>query len=38
MAEPEETAELIYFLMSLKASYSSGANHVFDGSNLPVVK
>jgi len=38
MAEPEETAELIYFLVSPKASYISGANYVIDGGNFPVVK
>jgi NAD(P)-dependent dehydrogenase (short-subunit alcohol dehydrogenase family) len=38
MAEPAETAELIYFLVSSKASYISGANFVIDGGNFPVVK
>lgn len=37
MAEPAETAELIYFLVSSKASYISGANFVIDGGNFPVV-
>ncbi|MFA6248925.1 MAG: SDR family oxidoreductase [Mucilaginibacter sp.] len=38
MAEPEETAELVHFLVSPKASYISGANYVIDGGNFPVVK
>lgn len=38
MAAPEETAELIYFLVSPAASYISGANLVIDGGNFPVVK
>jgi len=38
MAEPEETAELIYFLVSPAASYITGANLVIDGGNFPVVK
>jgi NAD(P)-dependent dehydrogenase (short-subunit alcohol dehydrogenase family) len=37
MAEPEETAELVHFLVSPKASYISGANYVIDGGNFPVV-
>lgn len=37
MAAPEETAELIYFLVSPAASYISGANVVIDGGNFPVV-
>jgi len=38
MAAPEETAELIYFLVSPAASYISGANLIIDGGNFPVVK
>jgi NAD(P)-dependent dehydrogenase (short-subunit alcohol dehydrogenase family) len=38
MAEPEETAELIYFLVSPAASYITGANLIIDGGNFPVVK
>ena len=37
MAEPEETAELVYFLVSPRASYLTGANYIIDGGNLPVV-
>jgi NAD(P)-dependent dehydrogenase (short-subunit alcohol dehydrogenase family) len=37
MAEPEETAELIYFLASSKASYITGGNYHIDGGNFPVV-
>lgn len=37
MAEPEETAELVNFLVSPKASYITGANYIIDGGNLPVV-
>lgn len=37
MATPEETAELIYFLVSPAASYITGANLVIDGGNFPVV-
>ena len=37
MAAPEETAELIYFLVSPAASYITGANLVIDGGNFPVV-
>lgn len=37
MAAPEETAELIYFLVSQRASYITGANYVIDGGNFPVV-
>lgn len=38
MAQPEETAELVCFLVSPKASYITGANYVIDGGNFPVVK
>ena len=37
MAKPEETAELVYFLVSAKASYITGANYRIDGGNFPVV-
>jgi NAD(P)-dependent dehydrogenase (short-subunit alcohol dehydrogenase family) len=37
MAEPEETAELVYFLVSPRASFITGANYIIDGGNLPVV-
>jgi len=38
MAAPEETAELVHFLVSPKASYITGANYIIDGGNFPVVK
>lgn len=38
MAAPEETAELVHFLVSQKASYITGANYIIDGGNFPVVK
>jgi NAD(P)-dependent dehydrogenase (short-subunit alcohol dehydrogenase family) len=38
MAAPEETAELIYFLVSPAASYITGSNLIIDGGNFPVVK
>jgi NAD(P)-dependent dehydrogenase (short-subunit alcohol dehydrogenase family) len=38
MAEPDETAELVHFLVSPKASYITGANYIIDGGNFPVVK
>jgi NAD(P)-dependent dehydrogenase (short-subunit alcohol dehydrogenase family) len=38
MAQPEETAELVYFLVSPSASYITGANYFIDGGNFPVVK
>jgi len=37
MAEPEETAELVYFLVSPRASFITGANYHIDGGNFPVV-
>lgn len=37
MAAPEETAELIYFLVSPAASYITGTNLIIDGGNFPVV-
>ena len=38
MAEPEETAELINFLVSPAASYITGTNLTIDGGNFPIVK
>ncbi|WP_298735508.1 SDR family oxidoreductase [uncultured Chitinophaga sp.] len=38
MAAPEETAELVYFLVSPAASFITGANLIIDGGNFPVVK
>ena len=38
MAQPDETAELVYFLVSPKASYITGANYIIDGGNFPIVK
>lgn len=37
MADPGETAELVYFLVSPRASYITGANYAIDGGNFPVV-
>jgi NAD(P)-dependent dehydrogenase (short-subunit alcohol dehydrogenase family) len=37
MAEPEETAELVGFLVSDRASYITGTNYAIDGGNFPVV-
>jgi len=36
-AQPEETAELVHFLVSPRASYITRANYIIDGGNLPVV-
>jgi NAD(P)-dependent dehydrogenase (short-subunit alcohol dehydrogenase family) len=38
MAEPEETAELVCFLVSPRASYITGGNYFIDGGNFPVVR
>jgi len=38
MAAPEETAELVYFLVSPNASYITGTNYHIDGGNFPVVR
>jgi NAD(P)-dependent dehydrogenase (short-subunit alcohol dehydrogenase family) len=38
MADPEETAELVYFLVSPKASYITGTNYHIDGGNFPVIR
>ncbi|SFO90609.1 NAD(P)-dependent dehydrogenase, short-chain alcohol dehydrogenase family [Chitinophaga sp. YR627] len=37
MADPAETAELIYFLVTPRASYITGANYAIDGGNFPVI-
>ncbi len=37
MAQPEEVAELVYFLVSPGAAYLTGANYVIDGGAFPVV-
>jgi len=37
MAEPEEVAELINFMVSPRAAYLTGANYLIDGGNIPVV-
>jgi NAD(P)-dependent dehydrogenase (short-subunit alcohol dehydrogenase family) len=37
MADPAETAELICFLVSPRASYITGANYAIDGGNFPIV-
>lgn len=38
MARPEETAELVHFLVSPNASYITGANYIIDGGNFPIVR
>ena len=37
MAEPEEVALLVHFLVSPAAAYLTGANYAIDGGSLPVV-
>ncbi len=37
MAEPEEVASLVHFLVSPAASYLTGTNYAIDGGSLPVV-
>lgn len=37
MAEPEEVASLVYFLVSPAAAYLTGANYAIDGGVVPVV-
>ncbi|MBT1702612.1 SDR family oxidoreductase [Chryseosolibacter indicus] len=37
MAEPEEVASLVHFLVSPAAAYLTGANYAIDGGSLPVV-
>jgi len=37
MAEPEEVASLIHFLVSPAAAYLTGTNYAIDGGSLPVV-
>ena len=37
MAEPEDIAELVGFLVSPAAAYITGVNYVVDGGTIPVV-
>lgn len=37
MAEPEEVAQLVHFLVSPSAAYLTGTNYAIDGGSLPVV-
>jgi len=37
MAEPEEVAELVYFLVSPGATFLTGANYIVDGGSFPIV-
>ena len=37
MAEPEEVASLVHFLVSPNAAYLTGTNYAIDGGSLPVV-
>lgn len=37
MAEPEEVASLVHFLVSPKAAYLTGTNYAIDGGSLPVI-
>jgi NAD(P)-dependent dehydrogenase (short-subunit alcohol dehydrogenase family) len=37
MAEPEEVAALVHFLVSPSAAYLTGANYAIDGGSVPVV-
>ncbi|MBF4516098.1 SDR family oxidoreductase [Flavobacterium sp. ANB] len=37
MAEPDEVASLVHFLVSPAASYLTGTNYLIDGGSLPVV-